>query len=43
MFICEDCGYVHDGKEAPEECPVCGALKESFTRQPEDTRSLFNE
>jgi rubrerythrin len=20
---CRNCGYVHDGKEAPEKCPVC--------------------
>ena len=21
---CRNCGYVHEGKEAPEECPACG-------------------
>ena len=20
---CRNCGYVHEGKEAPEECPAC--------------------
>ena len=39
-WICEDCGYEHEGKEAPDECPVCGALKEAF--EP-DSRMLLNE
>jgi len=21
---CRNCGYVHEGTEAPEECPACG-------------------
>lgn len=24
-FVCKKCGYVHDGPEAPEECPICHA------------------
>ncbi|NLG78236.1 MAG: rubredoxin [Firmicutes bacterium] len=24
------CGYVHDGEEAPEKCPKCGAPKDKF-------------
>ncbi len=24
-FICTVCGYVHEGDEAPEKCPQCGA------------------
>jgi rubredoxin len=27
---CSVCGYVHDGEEAPEECPKCGAPKNKF-------------
>ena len=27
--VCTVCGYVSDGV-LPEECPVCGALKEQF-------------
>jgi rubrerythrin len=23
MWICRNCGYVFEGKEAPEKCPVC--------------------
>jgi hypothetical protein len=29
-FKCGGCGFVHDGDSAPEKCPKCGALKESF-------------
>ncbi len=24
------CGYIHEGVEAPEKCPVCGAGKKAF-------------
>ncbi|AKJ63469.1 FAD-dependent oxidoreductase [Kiritimatiella glycovorans] len=27
---CTVCGYVHEGDEPPEECPVCGAPAEQF-------------
>lgn len=27
---CTVCGYIHDGEEAPEQCPVCGADKLKF-------------
>ena len=29
-FVCQVCGYVHTGDEAPEQCPVCKAPKEKF-------------
>ncbi len=29
-FICKACGYVYEGDEAPESCPVCGVGKEMF-------------
>jgi|TARA_R110002110_G_scaffold221508_1_gene435681 rubrerythrin len=41
--ICNDCGYVHDGEIAPDECPVCGGLKEQFFAEETDTRSVLNE
>ncbi len=41
--ICNECGYVHDGHEAPDECPICGALKEQFFAGATDTKSLLNE
>ncbi|NLW92562.1 MAG: FAD-dependent oxidoreductase [Syntrophomonadaceae bacterium] len=27
---CRICGYVHEGPEPPDECPVCGAAKDMF-------------
>ncbi len=27
---CRVCGYVHEGLEPPDECPVCGAPKDMF-------------
>ena len=27
---CTVCGYIHEGNEPPDECPVCGAGKEKF-------------
>ena len=35
-FVCSVCGYVFEGNEAPDKCPVCGAPKEKFNEQPED-------
>lgn len=32
-FVCQVCGYVYEGDQAPEKCPVCGAPAEKFTRQ----------
>lgn len=30
---CRNCGYVHDGEDAPEVCPVCNHPKAYFERQ----------
>jgi rubrerythrin len=32
-FICTICGYVHEGLEAPEKCPMCHVPAEKFTEQ----------
>ena len=29
-FVCSVCGYVYEGTEAPEQCPICKAPKEKF-------------
>jgi rubrerythrin len=34
-FVCGICGYVHEGNEAPDECPQCGAAKEKFSAKTE--------
>lgn len=32
-YVCSVCGYVHEGDNPPEECPVCKAPAEKFTEQ----------
>ena len=32
-FVCSVCGYVFEGPEAPERCPVCKAPASKFTKQ----------
>jgi len=27
---CRNCGYVHEGTEAPQECPACGFLQSYY-------------
>jgi len=27
---CKICGYIHEGPEPPDECPVCGASRDDF-------------
>lgn len=34
-WICEVCGYVHEGDEAPERCPSCDSPSEYFVQQSE--------
>lgn len=40
-FICTVCGYVHEGDEAPEKCPVCKAGKEKFKEMTADDSESF--
>ena len=43
-WVCEICGYVHDGDELPDMCPVCAAPKNKFARfEEEDEASLYND
>jgi rubrerythrin len=30
IFVCGSCGHTHEGEEAPEKCPLCGAARERF-------------
>ncbi|MDR2045290.1 MAG: NADH peroxidase [Clostridium sp.] len=32
-YVCQVCGYVHEGDAAPAECPICHASAEKFTAQ----------
>lgn len=35
-FICTVCGYVHEGDEAPEQCPLCKAPRSKFEEMNEN-------
>lgn len=30
-WVCNICGYVHEGEEPPKECPLCGVGPEAFS------------
>lgn len=30
LWKCSICGYTHEGAEAPQKCPKCGAPQEKF-------------
>ena len=32
-WVCSICGYVHEGPEAPEKCPICKAPASKFVKQ----------
>ena len=32
-YVCTVCGYVHEGDQPPEQCPVCKAPAEKFKAQ----------
>ncbi len=32
-FVCNVCGYVHEGESAPDFCPICKAPASKFTEQ----------
>ncbi|MCR5776097.1 MAG: NADH peroxidase [Lachnospiraceae bacterium] len=34
-WVCQVCGYVHEGDQPPTECPVCHVGPEKFTKQEE--------
>ncbi len=35
-FVCNVCGYVHEGDQAPAQCPQCKAPAEKFTESKGD-------
>ena len=42
LWKCSVCGFMHEGPEAPETCPKCGAPKEKFAVLPEeDARKVY--
>ena len=35
-FICNVCGYVHEGDSAPAQCPICKVGPDKFTKQEDE-------
>ncbi|WP_006717036.1 rubredoxin-like domain-containing protein [Desulfitobacterium metallireducens] len=43
LWKCSVCGYLHEGKEAPEKCPKCGVPKEKFSAlSEEDAKKVYD-
>ena len=40
-FICTVCGYIHEGTEAPEKCPLCKAPATKFNEMKDDDQATF--
>ena len=41
-YVCSVCGYTVEG-EAPEKCPVCGAVREVFVKMEEGNKNYADE
>ena len=35
-YVCNVCGYVHEGDSAPESCPICKVGPDKFTKQEDE-------
>ncbi len=43
LWKCSVCGFVHEGDDAPEKCPKCGAPKEKFSAlSEEDAKKIYD-
>ena len=42
-FVCAVCGYVYEGENPPEKCPVCGAPSDKFVEKAEGEISWADE
>lgn len=40
MWKCSVCNFVHEGEEAPEKCPKCGAPQDKFVALDENAVNL---
>jgi rubredoxin len=36
LWKCSICGYVHEGADAPDNCPKCGAPKDKFVEMTQE-------
>lgn len=42
LWRCGACGYLHEGDDAPDACPKCGAPKEKFSElSKEDAEKIY--
>jgi Rubrerythrin len=42
LWKCSVCGYIHDGDNAPDACPKCGAPAEKFNAlADEDAQKIY--
>lgn len=32
-WVCSVCGYIHEGEQAPEQCPVCKVTADKFIKE----------
>ena len=42
MWRCGVCGYIHDGDDAPDKCPKCGAPKDKFEKLDDQAAELVD-
>ncbi|ABO49130.1 Rubrerythrin [Desulforamulus reducens MI-1] len=42
-FVCSVCGYIHEGNEAPESCPLCKASQDKFNEKQEGNLQWADE
>ncbi len=42
-FVCQICGYIHEGETAPEKCKMCNAPTEKFNELSDDELSYADE
>lgn len=42
-FVCTVCGYIHEGAEAPDKCPVCKASQDKFIVKNEENLAWADE
>lgn len=42
-YICNVCGYAHEGASAPDKCPVCGVPSTEFRPQNQQKKGLLSD
>lgn len=43
LWKCSVCGYIHEGNEAPQNCPKCGSPKEKYSALSEEDAKKVND